>query len=228
MGEDQSILRWGGVSGLLAGILIIVIAITMTFLGGPATTEGLLIRVRDMGRVYLVLPGLRTITYLLPIPLFIALHRATRTPRPMSAILGAVLGVSGALVVAANWAMALVGLPTLVDAYVQASAADRPMVVLVAQAWEQVTHAFQFFGGFLLGLGFAFVGRAMLARTDIKRGYGAASLILGLAAAVSWLIAVGIGGETGPIIIFLFIGFLATLPLYFLLGWKAYSLSRTS
>ena len=227
MGEEKSIVQMGGLGGLLAGIVLIISALLLGSSGGPGTTEEVLIRNSEVGRVFLLFPGVSLAAFLLSVPLFLALHRVSKRTGPAPALLGGVLGVSGALVMAANWALILVGAPFLADLHAAATDADKPAILIAAQAWEQVTHGFQFFGGLLIGLAFASFGWALLARPDV-RGYGWASLVLGLLVAASWLIVVGIGGETGPVIAFLVIGFLAIIPLFLLLGWKVYSLSRAA
>ncbi len=227
MGEDKSILQIGGLGGLLAGVVYIIGTIIFLSLGGAGTTEEALTRMNDFGAAYLAFPALSMAAFLLSIPLFLALHRSTGSASPASAMLGVVLGASGALVAAANWAMVLIGLPVLSNLHATATDIEKPMILFAAQAWEQITHAFQFFGGLLIGLAAMSFGWGLLAAQGGSRVYGWASVILGLLITASWVIAVGFSG-TGIDVAFVGIGFLAIIPLFLLLGWKVYSLSRAA
>ena len=226
MGEDKSILQVGGLGGLLAGIVSITFLIGVALSGGAGTTEALLRKFQEIGRGYMLVVGLGMVGFLLSVPLFLALHRASRRAGPATALVGGVLGVSGAFFAAANWAIVMAGFPVLSDLWAAAPDAQKEMVLIAAQAVELgVTHSLALFGGLLIGLAFASFGWSLLARSD-ARGYGWASLVLGLLVAVSW-VAVAALNETGMEVAFLAIGSIVTWALFFLLGWKVYSLSRT-
>lgn len=64
MGEDRSVLQLGGLSGLLAGITLIVSPILIAASGGGGTTEALLRKIQEIGRVYLFVPGLAMVSSL--------------------------------------------------------------------------------------------------------------------------------------------------------------------
>lgn len=226
MGEDKRILQIGGLGGLLAGIVLIVGSVVFVSVGGAGTTEESLTRMNEFGAAYLAFPALSLVAFLLSLPLFLALYRGTKSAGPAPAMLGVVLGASGALVVAANWAMILIGLPVLSQVHATATDAERSMILFAAQAWEQITHAFQFFGGLLIGLAATSFGWGMLASHGGSRVYGWASAILGLLITASWVLAAGFSG-TGIDVAFVGIGLLATIPLFLLLGWRVYSLSRS-
>lgn len=174
MGEEKRFLQLGGLGGLLAGILPIVSLLLAVSLGftGPGSTEELLRRFQDFGRAYLIFPGLSLAASLFAVTLFLALHRVSKTVSPVTAVVGAALGTSGALFAAANWGIIIIGGPFLADLHAAATGADRTTILIAAQAWEQVPHGFQFFGGLLIGLAFVSFGWALRARTDVQGGFG--------------------------------------------------------
>ncbi|MFQ6012727.1 MAG: hypothetical protein ACE5LS_03675, partial [Thermoplasmata archaeon] len=58
VGEDTSVLWLGGLSGLLAGIALILFPVGIALTGGAGSTEFLLMKIQEFGRVYLIVPGL--------------------------------------------------------------------------------------------------------------------------------------------------------------------------
>ena len=226
MGEEKSTLRLGGMSGLLAGIVLILFPIGIALSGGGGPTEALLRKFQDIGRGYMLVVGLGMAGFLLSMPLFLALNRASKKTGPATALVGVVLGVSGALSAAASWAITMAGFPVLSDLWVAAADPQKEMVLIAAQAIELgITHPLQLFGSLLIGLAFTAFGWALLTRPDVAKGYGWASLVLGLLVAVSSLVTAGLSetGREGP---FLIIGLFVMIALFLLLGWKVYSLSR--
>ena len=228
MGEEKSVLQLGGVGGLLAGIALLIFLILIGLTGGAGNTEALLGKFQEFGRAYVLVPGLGMIAFLLSVPLFLALRRASRIAGPATALLGGFLGVSGALFTAASWAITMAGLSVLSDLWAVAAAPQKETILIVAQAVELgITHTLTAFGVLLIGLAFASFGWALNARPDVSKGYGWASVVLGLLVAVSMFIALGLNetGLEGP---FVGIGLFVTIALFLLLGWKVYTLSRSA
>ena len=56
MDEEQSVLRWGGLAGIMGGILLVaVFAIVIVFVGpDPAEPEGLVVRFPDIRAAHIV------------------------------------------------------------------------------------------------------------------------------------------------------------------------------
>ena len=117
--------------------------------------------------------------------------------------------------------------PFLSDLYAAAPAAEQQIILVAGHLFEQTTHAFQLIGGLLLGLSFASFGWVLLARPDVSKGYGWASVVLGLFGIVTIFISVLSGGVGAGFAIGA-IGSIGGIALLLLLGWKVYSLSRTA
>lgn len=230
MGEEKSILRMGGLGGILSIILLIAYFAIVAYwssigsmLGGPA--ENRLPTIQEVRMAFPPVTSLALAATLLWIPFFFALYRLLTKVGPARALLGGTFGVLGAFLYATAWVVIMVVIPYLSDRHAAATAAETPMVLIAANTVIELTHSLQDLGILLVGLAFASLGWAMLVRPDIRKGYGWASLALGLVVAVSGFVLAltggrGIGQGFG-------IGGIAMFALFALLGWKVYSLSRT-
>ena len=227
MGEDKSVLQMGGLAGLLAVVLYIVgVGLVISF-GGPATAEETLVRIQELRAVFVLLTVVAIIGSLLMVALFLALHGFLRNAGPARALLGGAFGISGALVLAANYAIGLTAFPVLSDLHAAAPAAEQTIIVIAAEVVEQITHAFQFLGILLIGLAFASFGWGLLAHQEVSKGYGWASVVFGVIAAVSALMAFVFAGADVSTISSS-IGFLAIIALFLFLGWKIYRMARAA
>lgn len=222
MGEDNSILQVGGLSGLLAGLVMVIFMIVVVAAGGAATAEDTLIIAQELRAPFVILHIGTLIGFLLPGFLFLALRRILTDAGPARALLGAAFGVSGALIFAANWAIVVTSFPALSDLHA-APGADQPMIVIAAEVVEQITHSFQFLGVLLIGLAFVSFGWGMVTHPTLPNGYGWGSAILGGIAGAHGLLAF-----SGDDITLAAVAFLGVAALFLVLGWKVYSLSRAT
>ena len=80
MEEEQSVLRWGGLAGILGGItFILVFVVVIAFVGAdPAKPEGELMRFPDIRAARTVEDSLYLVVLILWIAHFLALYRALR------------------------------------------------------------------------------------------------------------------------------------------------------
>src|SRR5688572_22869116 len=92
--EEKKVLRWGGLAGVLGGILfILVFAIVIVFVGeGPAEPEGLVVRFPEIRGVRTVENGPYLVVLILWVNFFLALYRALRRTNLAPALFGSVLG----------------------------------------------------------------------------------------------------------------------------------------
>ena len=91
---EKSVLRWGGLAGILGGIiLILVFIIVAVFVGpDPADLEGFVMRFPDIRAARTVENGLFLVVLILWITLFLALYRALRGTSLAPALFGSGLG----------------------------------------------------------------------------------------------------------------------------------------
>ncbi len=230
MGEDKGVLLLGGLAGILGFVLLIVYFAIVAYwstvgvvLGGPA--ENRLPEIQEVRIAHPPVTSLALAANLLWIPFFLALYRLLTKAGPARALLGGAFGVLGALAIAANWVMIMVVFPYLSDRLATSPAAEAPIVLIAADTVIELTHSLQGLGLLLQGLAFASLGWALMARPDIRKGYGWVSVVLGLVVAMSGFVLALTGGR-GIGQGFL-IGSVAIFVLFPLLGWKLYSLSRS-
>ena len=222
--QERSLLRWGGLAGLLGGALLLFVFIFVGAVIGPepAGLEGPVSRFPEIAAartfentVYLVVMALLAIHVA---TLAYALRGASLAP----ALVGGVLGVAGTTVLAAG-ALPHVATGRLSDLYHAAGAtpADQATVAFVWQANQGIFDALLAAGLVPLSIGVAALGLAMLGAPAFGRRLGAATIALGLAgtgAATAFVL-----DPRSPMIV---IGFLALVVFGLVLGWRVYRLSN--
>jgi hypothetical protein len=226
MENEKSVLRWGGLAGILAFIVWIV---EMPLYGyvDPFTPEGLM-RFPDV----LVALGVSTIlcmtTAFLSVALVLVLYRTLRGTSQTLSLLGSVSGVIGYVATALGDASTFLAFAPISDLY------HAPGVTPEAQAsavllWKTtmgLTHTFFFIGSLFMMIGFIVLGVAMLKTLTFGRRFGGVSLLLGVLGFAGVITSLFIPGITGMqvmgIAVFANIVF---LPLF---GWKTLRLSKTA
>jgi hypothetical protein len=226
MEQERSVFRWGGLAGVLGGILFILTWVVV--LAGPVGAEdpadlaGWVTRFPDIRAARVVENGLYLAAVILGVPLFLALYRALRGASLAPALFGSVLGILG-LVVLMVGAIPHVAHTPLSDLYHApgATPAEQATLALLWQAVWGIFDAMLYVGFFVVPIGLIFLGMAMLAASAFGKGLGWVIIVLGvvgLVAAVFQMVdpasTVGAGS------------FFAIVIFYLVLGWKVYSLSR--
>lgn len=104
MDGEKSVLRWGGLAGIVGGILLVtVFVIVGVFVGpDPAETEELVARFPDVRAAHIVEEVLHLGVLALWAINFLALYRALRGTSLASGLFGSALGIMGLVVLAAG------------------------------------------------------------------------------------------------------------------------------
>ena len=224
MEEERSVLRWGGLAGILGGIIfILVFVIVIAFVGpDPAEPEGLVMRFPDVRAARTVENSLYLVVLILWVTHFLALYRALRGTSLASALFGSVLSILGLVVLAAG-ALPHVATAPIADLYHAPGATpqDQATLVLLWQATEGIFDALLIVGLLLLPIGLIALGVAMLGAPAFGKGFGGVSVVLGVAGVVA--ASVLLVDPLSPIAV---VGVLALIVFHLVLGWKVYSLSR--
>jgi len=224
MEEERSVLRWGGLAGILGGIIfILVFVIVIAFVGpDPAEPEGLVMRFPDVRAARTVENSLYLVVLILWVTHFLALYRALRGTSLASALFGSVLSILGLVVLAAG-ALPHVATAPISDLYHAPGATpqDQATLVLLWQATEGIFDALLIVGLLLLPIGLIALGVAMLGAPAFGKGFGGVSVVLGVAGVVA--ASVLLVDPLSPIAV---VGVLALIVFHLVLGWKVYSLSR--
>ncbi len=228
MEQEKSVLRWGGLAGMLGGIIFILTWVVVLAgpvgMGDPADLAGWVTRFPDIRAARIVENGLYLVALILEVPLFLALYRALRRTSLAPALFGSVLGLLGLVVLATGTLLHVAQVP-LSDLYHApgATPVDQATLALLWQATWGIFDAILYVGFFVVPTGIITLGVAMLGAPAFGKGLGWVSVVLGvvgLVAAVLQMIdpssMIGAGS------------YFAMLIFYFVLGWKVYSLSRAS
>ena len=223
--EEKSVLRWGGLAGILGGIVfILVFVVVIAFVGAePVDPEGRVMRFPDIRAARTVEDGLYLVVLILWVTHFLALYRALRGTSLAPALFGSVLGIVGLGVLAAG-ALPHVAQAPISDLYHApgATTEDRATLVLMWQATEGIFDALFGVGLLLVPIGFVALGVAMLRVPAFGKGFGGVSVALGVVGVLAATVLL-----VDPLSPSAFVGVLALIVFHLVLGWKLYSLSRS-
>ena len=228
MEQEKSVLRWGGLAGMLGGILFILTFVVVIAgpvgMEDPADLEGWVTRFPDIRAARIVENGLYLVALILEVNLFLALYRALRRTSLAPALFGSVLGILGLVVLMAG-ALPHVAHAPLSDLYHApgATPGEQATLALLWQATWGINDALLAVGFIVVPIGLIALGVAMLGAPAFGKGFGGVSVVLGVVGLVaaafnmvdpSSMIAVG--------------SYFAIIIFHLVLGWKVYSLSRAS
>ena len=220
---EAGALRWGGLAGILGAVLFLFVFVFVGVIVGPdpAGPAGAVTRFPEIKAARTLENGLYLVVIALFVIHFLALYRALRGASLAPALFGSVLGIVGLTVLAAG-ALPHVATTRLSDLYHAPGATpqDQATVVLLWQANQGIFDALLAAGLVLLPIGLIALGVAMLRAPDFGKGYGGATVALGV---------VGIGSASAflldPLSPVAVIGFLALIVFHLVLGWKVRRLS---
>jgi hypothetical protein len=226
MEQEKSVLRWGGLAGMLGGILFILAWVVVIAgpvgLEDPADLAGWVTRFPDIKAARIVENGIYLVALILEVTLFLALYRALRKTNLAPALFGSVLGILGLTVLMVGTVPHVAHAP-LYDLYHApgATPADQATLALLWQAIWGIFEAMLFVGFFIVPIGLIALGVAMLGAPAFGKGFGWVSVVLGVVGLVAAVLAmvdpssmIGAGS------------YFAGLIFYFVLGWKVYTLSK--
>jgi hypothetical protein len=226
MEEDRSVLRWGGLAGILGGILLVLVFAIVSVFVGPeylgADAERRVNRFPEVRAARTAENSLYLVVLVLWVAHFLALYRALRRANLAAALFGSVLGILG-LVVLATGALLHVATAPISDLYHApgVTAEEQATLVLLWQATQGIFDAFLIVGLVLLPIAHIALGVAMVGAPAFGKGLSRVTLVLGVAgvAAASTLLVT----PTSPIAV---IGMLASIVFHLVLGWRTYRLSK--
>jgi hypothetical protein len=224
---ERGVLRWGGLAGVLGGILFLLVFVIVIAFVGPdlsAEPEELIKRFPDIRVARTVENGLYLVVLILWVPHFLALFRALRGTSLAPALFGSVVGIVGLGVLAAG-ALPHVATAPISDLYHAPGATpeDRATLVLVWQGTQGIFDALLFVGLVLLATGLIALGVAMLATPAFGKGFGGVSVGLGVIGVASAAVVL-----IDPLSSIAGVGVLVLIVFHLVLGWKVYGLSRVS
>jgi hypothetical protein len=228
MEQEKSVLRWGGLAGMLGGILFILVWVVVgagpVGMEDPATLEEWVMRFPDIKAARVVENVMYLMALILEVLLFLALYRALRRTSLAPALFGSVIGILGLTVMIVGTTPHVAHAP-LSDLFHApgATPADQATLALLWQATWGIFDAMLYVGFFVVPVGLILLGVAMLGAPAFGKGFGGVSVVLGvvgLVAAVLQMVdpssMIGAGS------------YFACLIFYLVMGWKVYRLSRAT
>jgi len=225
MEQEKSVLRWGGLAGMLGGLLFIlsfvVVAVGPVGMEEPADLAGWVTRFPDIKAARIVENSLYLGGLILGVLLVLALYRVLRETSLAPTLFGSVLSILGLVVLAAG-ALPHVATAPLSDLYHApgATPADQATLALMWQATWGIFDALLAAGFLVLPLGLMALGVAMLGTPAFGKGFGVLSVLLGLVGLVAATFNMVESSMIGAL------SFFAMIIFFLVLGWKVYSLSR--
>ncbi len=222
--SEKAVLRWGGLAGLVGGVLfIIVFGIVGVFVGEePAGVEGAIMRFPDIMAARTVENGLYLVVLALWAIHMIALFRALRETSLAPALFGCALGLVGLAVLAAG-ALPHAASVSISDLYHDpgATPADQATLALVWQGTQGIFNALLVTGLVILPMSLLAFGAAMLGNPAFGRRRGRATIALGVVGAVA-----AVALLVDPLSFVALVGVFALIAFHLVVGWRMYRLSN--
>lgn len=226
MEQEKSVLRWGGLSGILGGILfILALVFTETFIPpDPSNLTEWVARFPDIHMIRVIENGVYLAALIFEVPLFLALFWVLRKTSLAPALFGSVLGIVGlvAMVVSATPHVAHAPLSELYHA-AGATPEVQATLALVWQATWGVFNAPLYVGFFVVMIGLILLGAAMFGSPAFGKGFGWMSVVLGVAGLIAAVLQMVY--PASPVSVG---SYFASIIFYFVLGGKIYRLSKAS
>jgi hypothetical protein len=223
MDNEKNVLRWGGLAGVLGGIVFIVMMVTLLVLIQDPTAgpEELLRRFPDNRAVISLGESLYMLALILSVTLFLALYRALRETSLAPALFGTGLAFLGFAALATG-ALPNVAFAPIADLYHApgATPGEQTTLVLMWQATQGIFNETDTAGFLLLMIGLIVLGVAMLQSPAFGKGFGVVSVVVGVVGVAAIYVVAVDSLAFAPVVI------LTNVILPILFGWKVYRLSR--
>ncbi|MCI4369143.1 MAG: hypothetical protein L3K09_06245 [Thermoplasmata archaeon] len=221
--QETAVIRWGGLSGVLGGILFVAsIVYQVAFIGTGTTASGSgpIMRFPGLQTQIIIGQTLFLVGTILMVPLFLALYRSLRGWSLAPALFGFGLSFLGLAVLAVesepNVAMAQISAQYHA---VGATPAQQDAAVIAWQATQGVFNEFDTCAYIFLSVGFLLLGLAMLNAPGFGRMFG------GLTAAIGVVGLLGVAAFPVTSAMFALPAALTFVVFPLLLGWKVFARS---
>ena len=217
--QEKSVLRWGGLAGIVGGILLVAVFVIVGVFAGWDVD---VMRFPDIRTPLIVGDSLYLVVLILWVIHFLALYRALRETSLAPALFGSALGILGLVVLVAEslhqpWQKPISDLYHAPGATLEAQAT----LVLLWQVTQGIFNALFVTGLVLLPIGVIALGVAMFKAPAFGKGFGGLSVVLGVVGVVA--ASVLLVDPPSPVAV---VVMLALIVFHLVLGWKVYSLSR--
>ncbi len=222
--QERTVLRWGGLAGILGGIVFILVFIIVAAFVGMDTLqpEEWIVRFPDIRAARTVENSLYLVVLILWVPHYLTLYRALRGTSLAPALFGSTLGILGLVMLIAG-ALPHVATAPLSDLYHApgATAEDQASLVLMWEATQGIFDALLITGLVILPVGHIALGLAMLKSPAFGRGVGRMSVLIGAIGVIAACVLLidPLSPIAAPAV-------LALIVFHLVVGWKVYTLAR--
>ncbi|MDX1415872.1 MAG: hypothetical protein R3293_16875 [Candidatus Promineifilaceae bacterium] len=228
MEQENTVLRWGALAGLLGGMFFILTFIVT--IAGPVGTEdpvnlaGWVTRFPDIKAARIVENVIYLMALMLEVPLFLALYYALQRTRLAPALFGSVLGIMGLAAMMFSSVPHVAHAP-LSDIYHTpgVSPADQATIAILWKGIWGVIDVQTYIGFFVVSAALIVLGVGMITSPDFGKGIGGAALLLGCAGLVMAVLQI-----VDPASLIGAGSYFASIIFYFIVGWQLFILSRVS
>ena len=224
--QEKSVLRWGGLAGILGGIILILsMVVVVVFVpADPPSFSELVARFPEVQTIRVAENVLYLLGLILGIPLILASFFSLRRTSLAPALFGSALGIVGliGMIVSATPHVAHSPLSEIYHMPGTTPQAQETLGLIWQATWGVMD--VPLYVGFFVGmLGFTLLGVAMFASPDFGKGLRWVSVILGAAGFVAALFQlIDPASDIGAL------SFITYIIFYFILGIKIYRLSKAS
>ena len=224
--QEKSVLRWGGLAGILGSIILVLVMVFVAVAigSGPDDLKEIVARFPDIHILRVIENGLYLVGLLHAILLFLALFYALRKTSLAPALFGSALGIVG-LVSMAISSTPHVGHHPLSELF-QAAGTTPEAQEAIAIMWQGVWGIFYgplYVGFFVVPLGIILIGVAMFAAPEFGKGISWMTVVIGALAFVAAIFQmIDPAGDIGAV------SYIMPIIFYFVLGIKIYRLSKAS
>ncbi len=224
--QEKSVLRWGGLAGLIGSIILILVMVFVAVAIGsdPADLKDVVVRFPDIHMLRVIENGVYLVALLLEILLFLALCLALRKERLAPALFGTALGIVGlvSMAISATPHVAHYPLSEIFQAAGTTAEAQEAIAIMWQGTWG-VFNAPLYVGFFVVPLGIILLGVAMFGASDFGQGLGWMSVVIGVLAFIAAIFQmIDPVGDIGAL------SYLAPIIFYFVLGVKIYRQSKAA
>ena len=227
MEQEKNVLRWGGLAGILGGILFVlgwvIVGMGPVGMDDPADLAGWVTRFPDIQAARVVENLEYLAALLLAVLFFLALYRALRKTRLAPALFGCALGILGLVSMAVGSTPHVAHAP-LSELYHApgATPADQAALALMWQATRGIFDAMLYIGFLVVPIGILLFGVSMLGTPAFGKLLGWVSVTLGAVGLVAAVLQMA-----DPASMVGAVSYFAIVIFCLVLGAKLYRLSKT-
>lgn len=225
---ERSVLKWGGLAGILGGIVFVFVPIVLFGFVPPTPTDpnAVVARFPSVSIAITVGNNIDFVADILNLALLLAVYRALRGTSLAPALFGTAMSILG-LAVLFTETQTQVAFAPISDLYHQAgtTTAQQQTLGYIWQATQGMFFELDVAAGLLLSLGFVLIGIAMIRSSSFGKRVGVLSAILAAVATLG-IALIPVLGEASVVPAVLALPVFVVLPI--LWGWKLYRLSRIS